>query len=91
MTPLVTQVLAVIAGLSLGFVGALGHLLITRWRASLLLHRGLVVAALTFPLGLAAPVAAVLVAAWFAPLAAWVSPLGIVLARAMLLRRLGGA
>lgn len=83
--------LAVSAGLALGFAGGLGHLAVTWWRARLLTKQGAVAVLLTFPLALAAPLAAVLAAAWIAPLAAWVSPVGILLARTLLLKRIGGA
>lgn len=83
--------LALLAGLALGFVGGVGHLLVTRWRASLLLgKRGALAVLLTFPLALAPLVVAVLVAARIAPAAAWSSPVGLLLARALLIKRLGG-
>lgn len=92
MTAITTSLpLAVIAGLALGFAGGAGHLAVTWWRAKLLPSRGAAAVLLTFPLALAAPLLAVLAAAWVAPAAAWASPAGILLARAVLLRRMGGA
>lgn len=86
-----SAVLAAGAGLALGFLGGLGHLLVTRWRASLLPTRGAGVVLLLLPFAIALPVGAVLLAASVAPAAAWASPVGLVLARVLLLRHLGGA
>lgn len=83
--------LALMAGVALGFAGGAGHLLLTRWRAGLLATRGPAVVIATLPLALAAPCVAVLAAAQLTPAAAWASPIGLLLARALLLRWLGGA
>jgi hypothetical protein len=82
--------LALLTGLALGFAGGVGHLLVTRWRASLLVKGGALAVVLTFPLALAPLAVAVLAAARIAPAAAWVAPVGLLLARVLLLRRLGG-
>lgn len=71
-------------GVALGFAGGALHLAITRWRASLIVgaHASLVV--VTMPLALLPIAAAVLLAARVAPVAAWLSPVGILAARALL-------
>jgi hypothetical protein len=92
VTPVLAQpAVAAGAGFVLGFLGGAGHLLLTRWRASLVTRRGALAVALSFPLAVAAPAFAVLAAARLSPWAAWVSPAGILVARVLLLRRLGGA
>lgn len=78
---------AIIAGVVLGAIGALLHLAITRWRASLAAHRGAAVALVTMPLGLACVGVAVFAAASISSTAAWATPIGIFAVRLAVLRR----
>lgn len=71
------------AGLVLGGLGAAGHLAVVRLRVARMLRGA---AAPPWPLGLAAPAAAILVAATIAPEAAWAMPVGLFAARAAILQ-----
>lgn len=74
-------------GLALGALGGAAHLAVTRWRASLAVTRGPALALITFPLALLGPAAAILLAARVAPPAAWIAPVGLIAARALILSR----
>lgn len=79
--------LSVVIGLVLGALGSAIHLSITRWRASLATTRGAAAALGAMPLGLAGLGLMVFAAARVSPLAAWVTPLGILAVRVAVLRR----
>mgnify|MGYP001309151909 CR=1 FL=1 len=77
---------SVVAGLALGALGSALHLAITRWRASLATTRGAAAALGAMPVGLFALGVMVFVAARISPLAAWVTPAGILAVRIAVLR-----
>ncbi|MCC6903388.1 MAG: hypothetical protein IT377_30735 [Polyangiaceae bacterium] len=82
--------LALLVGAALGALGALGHLSVLWLRVQAAARGRPGLSLLTYPLSLGPPAAAVLGAASFAPAAAWAVPLGLLLCRTLLLRRLGG-
>lgn len=78
----------VIAGVLLGAIGGALHLWVAHWRARLAVSGRPELARLSFPLGMLGPALCVIAAASVAPLAAWVSPLGLMAVRAAVLWRL---
>lgn len=74
-------------GVLFGAIGGAIHLAVTRWRASLATNRGAVAALGAMPLGLFGLGLLVFAAARVSPLAAWVTPIGIVAVRFVVLGR----
>lgn len=79
-------VMQVLIGAACGVLGAAWHLLCLAGRARLIVRGRRQWALALFPLGLLGPALAVLAAARVGPLAAWLSPLGLVAMRAWALR-----
>jgi hypothetical protein len=75
-----------VVGLACGVLGGLLHLSCVAWRARLIVRGRQGWALALYPIGLLGPALAVLAAAWVAPLAAWLSPIGLVAIRVWALR-----
>lgn len=80
--------LAMAAGVALGMIAGLVHLGVTRARAELTVSQRPGAALALLPVGFAAIAAAVVIAAKIDPKAAWLVPVGILVARWYMLTRL---
>lgn len=82
--------IAIAIGLVLGALGGAAHLGVAYLRAGLLAKRSAGTVLLSMPLGLVGPAVAVVLAARITPVAAWATPVGILLVRFFILRRTRG-
>lgn len=83
---------AIVLGLLLGAIGGALYLTVTWYRASLVVRqRSPFLALALYPFALLGPGIAVFLAAKFAPMAAWITPIGFFVVRLIGLRMFGRA